>query len=653
MSVPRTRSTKDKPSLQDSCAKSRWKSLALHGVDPGEIYGHTIVQHAASESLYLFGGCSRTGTFHNSVLRFHLPSQCWEVMQTEGKRPKGRHFHSAVILDHSMYIFGGKCNGYMNDINCLNLTTMEWVEMEQVEGNVPSRRYGHSMVVHNRNFYVYGGYDDFGYKCNDMYEFRPTSNKWYKVKTTGDAPERYHHAAVAHAGSMYLFGGSAADLTQASSLYEFRFSTSTWTRVPTQNKPPEPRWGHSCFIHENQLYILGGCDNILCFKDVHRISLEAFAWKKVKKVSGFDPRYFGCCILIHSDWPSCNYQPPPKDESHSSTSEGNEPTVAGEGVVTLKSLASSGITVLHHSQAAVATNPTPGASRASPTPIFNPQLPFRAIGIPTTGGGGTLPNVAPLAATSTPPIVPPALNGSGSSSSPSPTPPLPSVTPLSPLPISDSLGLGNKLLYHGGRNIHNWAFGDMLMLSLEGEDEYDPYLTQMQSLVGNSTHSDILFEFPSENVVIHAHRAILAIRCEPFAKMLGMSLSETKEGKIPILDVPSSLFREFLFFIYTGKLPAMDALQDNLYMLYLADKYFLPQLKSIAESRTKTLLSSANIRSIWDSAVATHTPGLQRACIRFVTRFADVLLTADAKKTLPKALVMEAKAKLADRKSVV
>lgn len=47
--------------------------------------------------------------------------QRWEVVATTGKRPKGRHFHSAVLLDHNMYIFGGKCNGYMNDISCLNL----------------------------------------------------------------------------------------------------------------------------------------------------------------------------------------------------------------------------------------------------------------------------------------------------------------------------------------------------------------------------------------------------------------------------------------------------------------------------------------------------------------------------------------------------
>lgn len=210
MSLPRTRSTKEKtiapenasstpivlttklnaPALISSFAncpftsEPRWKSLVAHGADLGEIYGHSVVYHAPSESLYLFGGSSRTGTFHNNVMRFNLrtnwffdgillsiwrsesiqalemkispgtttlasigncrgvlllPScipadpvfscvfvgiQRWDVVTTTGKRPKGRHFHSAVLLDHNMYIFGGKCNGYMNDISCLNLGTV-------------------------------------------------------------------------------------------------------------------------------------------------------------------------------------------------------------------------------------------------------------------------------------------------------------------------------------------------------------------------------------------------------------------------------------------------------------------------------------------------------------------------------------------------
>jgi hypothetical protein len=31
-----------------------------------------------------------------------------------------RHFHSAVVHNGSMYVFGGKSNGYMNDLLCFH-----------------------------------------------------------------------------------------------------------------------------------------------------------------------------------------------------------------------------------------------------------------------------------------------------------------------------------------------------------------------------------------------------------------------------------------------------------------------------------------------------------------------------------------------------
>jgi len=45
----------------------------------------------------------------------------WSKVKSGKIRPKGRHFHSAVVFKGSMYIFGGKNNGYMNDLYCFDL----------------------------------------------------------------------------------------------------------------------------------------------------------------------------------------------------------------------------------------------------------------------------------------------------------------------------------------------------------------------------------------------------------------------------------------------------------------------------------------------------------------------------------------------------
>lgn len=431
---------------------------------------------------------------------------------------------------------------------------------------MPSRRYGHSMVLYNRSFYIYGGYDDYGYKCNDLYEYRPLTNKWCRVTTLGQPPERYHHSAVAFSGSMYVFGGNSGEPSTASALFEYRFGTATWTRIPTQNKPPEPRWGHSSFIHEQHLYIIGGCDNILCFKDIHRISLSGLAWKKVKKLTGFDPRYFGGCVLLKSDHPSCTYDPaihdPPAPEPPAEEANGTSGSANG----TTSAIAGQGVTVIHHSTAVVAA--------ATPT---NPAPRTTAAAITVTGNV----NVTRVA---TPPTAAMVSSSSGSQLAASAqTPPLPAVTSTSPLPMTANLGLGIKVLYHGGRNIHNWAFSDILVLSLEPEADYNPYETQMKDLIDSeNTFCDVAFHFPSEpeKPPIRAHKAILSIRCEPFSKMFSLLMAESNAGKIEIIDTSYDLFKTFLTFIYTGVLPPMDSLQEYTGMLYLADKYFLAYVSS-------------------------------------------------------------------------
>ncbi len=50
--------------------------------------------------------------------------------------------------------------------------TNTWTQQEYHSGKPPSKRYGHSAVVYSNCMYVFGGYDDFGYKSNELYEYR-------------------------------------------------------------------------------------------------------------------------------------------------------------------------------------------------------------------------------------------------------------------------------------------------------------------------------------------------------------------------------------------------------------------------------------------------------------------------------------------------
>jgi N-acetylneuraminic acid mutarotase len=265
----------------------------VSGTIPSERYGHSAV--VIENKMYVFGGCDSLGRFNNDLFVYNFDKKRWKQLTPSGTLPKARHFHTAVVHDGCIWVFGGKSNGYMNDLLCLNLKTMSWEPQEYFGGKPPSKRYGHTAVVHNKCMYVFGGYDDFGYKTNELYEYRFDSHEWRKIETYGDCPEKFHHSAVVHGNSMYVFGGSDC----SNVLLEYRFGTRTWAKVWTIGKPPDGRWGHSAVVHKNKMWIVGGCDNVIHFKDVHKFDFEKCKWSR-PPCNGFEPRYFHSGVLYNN-----------------------------------------------------------------------------------------------------------------------------------------------------------------------------------------------------------------------------------------------------------------------------------------------------------------------------------------------------------------
>ena len=50
---------------------------------------------------------------------------------------------------------------------------------------------------------------------------------------------------------------------------EYRFGTQTWSFVEVSGIMPEPRWGHTAFVKDSVMYILGG-------KNVYNFVLDEF-----------------------------------------------------------------------------------------------------------------------------------------------------------------------------------------------------------------------------------------------------------------------------------------------------------------------------------------------------------------------------------------
>lgn len=71
---------------------------------------HTVV--AYKDAVYVFGGDNGRSML-NDLLRFDVKEKSWGQAVSNGVPPAPRYHHSAVVLETSMFIFGG----YTSDIH--------------------------------------------------------------------------------------------------------------------------------------------------------------------------------------------------------------------------------------------------------------------------------------------------------------------------------------------------------------------------------------------------------------------------------------------------------------------------------------------------------------------------------------------------------
>ncbi|RXN12777.1 speckle-type POZ -like isoform X2 [Labeo rohita] len=124
-----------------------------------------------------------------------------------------------------------------------------------------------------------------------------------------------------------------------------------------------------------------------------------------------------------------------------------------------------------------------------------------------------------------------------------------------------------------------------------------------------------------------AHKAILAARSPVFSAMFEHEMEESKKNRVEINDVEAEVFKEMMFFIYTGKAPNLDKMADDL--LAAADKYALERLKVMCEDALCTSLSVENAAEILILADLHSADQLKTQAVDFINYHAsDVMETS-------------------------
>ena len=116
-------------------------------------------------------------------------------------------------------------------------------------------------------------------------------------------------------------------------------------------------------------------------------------------------------------------------------------------------------------------------------------------------------------------------------------------------------------------------------------------LTDVTFVVGNGENRE---EFSGLKVIFAVHSPV-------FARMFENDLKENQQNRMEIVDMEPQVLQQFMKFIYTGKLDALDQFDEEL--LIAADKVCILQGKSRFEVCWKGDFPCEMIKIIWGKLV--------------------------------------------------
>jgi len=144
-----------------------------------------------------------------------------------------------------------------------------------------------------------------------------------------------------------------------------------------------------------------------------------------------------------------------------------------------------------------------------------------------------------------------------------------------------------------------------------GPNVYD----SLKQAFDDSSTSDV--RFLVENREIHAHKAVLKIRCEHFRSMFQEHWEEgsSMQGQIDIRFFTYPVYRAFLQYLYTDQVDLLP--EDAIGLLDLANSYCEGQLKRRCERIIRQGITVDNVAMLYATAIKYQAKELEDFCFKF------------------------------------
>eukprot|EP00760_Papus_ankaliazontas_P035076 PhM_4_TR7609/c0_g1_i1/m.44883 len=257
------------------------------------------------DTLYVFGGLGFVHSLHGIVwdqVLYAVSKHDLTVTDLTATIPASsksirRRGHSAVLLDHIMYVYGGwgtRCDHWVRVTETYNTQTQRWGTARALRGTFPPGVSHHSAVVHNGTMIVFGGFMDVSVTrqrqeiinkgvVRNLHSHRVVCADTNSRSASGSAG--FHvpcRCDVVGATASYQphAGESSETLIVGNSTYTYCIEMREWRQRQCTGEVPEPRAHHACLMYEGWMVMCGG-EAEAVYDDVFMLEVRMFVWTKI------------------------------------------------------------------------------------------------------------------------------------------------------------------------------------------------------------------------------------------------------------------------------------------------------------------------------------------------------------------------------------
>ncbi|XP_015930466.1 kelch domain-containing protein 2 [Parasteatoda tepidariorum] len=203
-----------------------WEQLKPEGSLPTPV--DKMAGWEYNRKFYIFGGFGDPASHEFQFVFYHLlyrgwtnqffeydpKTNRWTSPKCTGELPCARAAHAATVMKDKVYVFGGRHDAHrLNDLHCLDMTTMRWSGELSIKGPVPQGRSWHSLTALAHGYLIlYGGFSQNNVALSDCWMFDTHAQIWQPIDLPFKKPRLWHCAVLSVYNEVLIYGGCSSNI---------------------------------------------------------------------------------------------------------------------------------------------------------------------------------------------------------------------------------------------------------------------------------------------------------------------------------------------------------------------------------------------------------------------------------------------------------